>query len=134
MHASSGPISVATAEHYTWGAGADGWHLVREAGLSVIQERMPPGSAEQRHRHAVARQFFFVLGGTLEIEVEGTTHTLGPREGLEVAPGLAHEVRNASTEPIEFLVVSQPPSHGDRTAAPSARRDDVDEGAGRPSR
>ncbi|WP_353268498.1 cupin domain-containing protein [Gemmatimonas sp.] len=112
------PISTASAEHYTWGAGADGWHLVRAPGLSVIQERMPPGSAEQRHRHAVSRQFFFVLAGRLEIEVEGTVCTLGPREGLEVAPGSAHEVRNASAEPTDFLVVSQPPSHGDRSAAP----------------
>jgi mannose-6-phosphate isomerase-like protein (cupin superfamily) len=115
MHAPVRPISAATAEHYVWGAGADGWHLVRAPGLSVIQERMPPGSAESRHRHAAARQFFFVLAGRLEIEVEGATHALGAREGLEVAPGLAHEVRNPGDGPAEFLVVSQPPSHGDRT-------------------
>jgi mannose-6-phosphate isomerase-like protein (cupin superfamily) len=118
MHASARTISAATAEHYTWGAGADGWHLVRAAGLSVIQEQMPPGEAEVRHRHTTARQFFFVRAGRLEIEVEGAAHALGPREGLEVSPGLAHEVRNACAEPAEFLVVSQPPSHGDRIAAP----------------
>ena len=120
MPTSIRPTSVATAEHYSWGAGADGWHLVRTPALSVIQERMPPGTAEQRHRHTAARQFFFVLAGTLTIEIEGTTHTLGAREGVEVAPGLAHEVRNAAAEPAEFLVVSQPPSHGDRTPAPLA--------------
>jgi mannose-6-phosphate isomerase-like protein (cupin superfamily) len=118
MHVFAQPISTATAEYYAWGAGADGWHLVRAAGLSVIQERMPPGSAEVRHRHAAARQFFFVLAGRLTIEVEGAASELGPREGLEVAPGLAHEVRNAGAGPAEFLVVSQPPSHGDRTPAP----------------
>lgn len=119
MQTSTRPITTATAEHYVWGAGPDGWHLVRAPGLSVIQERMPPGTAEQRHRHASARQFFFVLAGRLEIEVEGETHALAAREGLEVAPGLAHEVRNAAAaEPAEFLVISQPPSHGDRTTAP----------------
>jgi hypothetical protein len=36
------PISTGTAPHYAWGAKCDGWHLVRSADLSVIQERMPP--------------------------------------------------------------------------------------------
>lgn len=112
------PVSVTNAEHYVWGAGADGWHLVRTAGLSVIQERLPAGGAEVRHRHAAARQFFFVLAGQLTLEVEGTVSALGPHEGLEVAPGLAHEVRNTSAEPAEFLLISQPPSHGDREPAP----------------
>ncbi len=116
MHPPARPISATTAEHYTWGAGADGWHLVRTPALSVIQERMPPGSAEVRHRHTAARQFFFVLAGQLEIEVEGAVHALSARAGLEVAPGLAHEVRNPGPEWAEFLVVSQPPSHGDRVA------------------
>ena len=114
MDAPVRPISIASAEHYAWGAGADGWHLVRAPELSVIQERMPPSTSEVRHRHAVARQFFFVLTGRLTIEVEGISYALGPREGLEVAPGLAHEVRNVDAAPAEFLVVSQPPSHGDR--------------------
>jgi mannose-6-phosphate isomerase-like protein (cupin superfamily) len=114
------PISAATAEHYAWGDGCDGWHLVRAPGLSVIQERMPPDAAEVRHRHSVSRQFFYVLAGRLRIEVEGTVHVLGPREGLEVAPGLAHEVRNDGHEPADFLVVSQPPSRGDRAPAPLA--------------
>lgn len=120
MDADLTPTSTESADHYAWGAGCDGWHLVRGAGLSVIQERMPPGTAEVRHRHARARQFFYVLAGGLRIEVEGTVHVLGARVGLEVAPGLAHEVRNDGPEPAEFLVVSQPPSHGDRTDAPHA--------------
>lgn len=48
------PISRSTAAHYQWGAACDGWHLLRPEALSVIQQRMPPGSAELRHRHAAA--------------------------------------------------------------------------------
>lgn len=115
----SEPISAATAAHYTWGNGlCDGWHLVRAAGLSVIEERMPPGATEVRHRHARARQFFFVLAGRLEIEVEGLAHALSTGVGLEVAPGAAHLVRNPGPADVRFLVVSQPPSHGDRELAP----------------
>jgi hypothetical protein len=34
-------ISRDNAEHYFWGTGCDGWHLVRESGLSVMDECMP---------------------------------------------------------------------------------------------
>jgi mannose-6-phosphate isomerase-like protein (cupin superfamily) len=114
----AGPISSATAPHYVWGAGCDGWHLVRAAELSVIQERMPAETSEVRHRHAHARQFFFVLAGTLTLEVAGRVYPLTAGIGLEVAPGMPHQVRNAGPAVAEFLVVSQPPSHGDRHAAP----------------
>jgi quercetin dioxygenase-like cupin family protein len=112
------PVSSRSAEHYTWGAACDGWHLVRTTELSVIQERMPPGADELRHRHARARQFFYVLAGTLTLELEGTSHVLEAGTGLQVAPGAAHQARNRSAKPVDFLVVSQPPSHGDRREAP----------------
>jgi hypothetical protein len=34
-------ISRDHAEHYVWGTRCDGWHLVRESCLSVIEECMP---------------------------------------------------------------------------------------------
>jgi mannose-6-phosphate isomerase-like protein (cupin superfamily) len=111
-------VSAATVEHYVWGDGCDGWHLVRGDALSVIEERMPPGTAESRHRHARSRQFFYVLRGALRIEVEGRVHDLGPGDGVEVAPTLAHQVTNTGSTPARFLVISQPPSHGDREPAP----------------
>lgn len=115
-------IEKENAPRYAWGEGCDGWHLVRTADLSVIEERMPPGTSEVRHHHARARQFFFVLSGALELEVAGEVVRLGPRQGVEIAPGVPHQARNRSGGPVEFLVVSQPPSHGDRIeAAPAAR-------------
>src|SRR5262245_492686 len=108
------PTSPATATHYTWGDQCDGWHLVRDPSLSVIQERMPPGAREQRHRHSQARQFFFVLYGQLVLEVERARHVLSEGIGLEIPPGLAHTAMNESATEVAFLVVSQPPSHGDR--------------------
>ncbi len=114
----SEPISRATAAHYQWGDACDGWHLVRTPGLSVIQEHMPAGATEVRHRHGRSRQFFFVLAGTLTMEVDGATHALAAGTGLEIAPGEVHQAINASAEPVSFLVVSHPPSHGDRTPAP----------------
>lgn len=110
------PVSRTNASHYVWGGTCDGWHLVQATGLSVIEERMPPGTHEMPHRHAHARQFFYVLSGTLTMDVEGTRHRLGPHAGLELPPGAAHQAINDSDADVEFLVVSTPPSHGDRIA------------------
>jgi uncharacterized cupin superfamily protein len=112
------PTSRQVAQRYDWGDGCEGWHLVRVQNLSVLEERMPPGTSEQRHWHARARQFFYVLEGVLTVEVEGVTHDVPARSGLELPQGTAHQVFNNSYTDVEFLVISEPPSHGDRHGAP----------------
>jgi mannose-6-phosphate isomerase-like protein (cupin superfamily) len=107
-------VNKETAEHYVWGRGCDGWHLVQSQELSIIQERMPPGTSEVRHHHSQARQFFFVLSGTATIEVGGKRETLRAHEGAEVPPNAPHQMFNESEAEVEFIVVSQPASHGDR--------------------
>ena len=109
-------ISKDTAEHYTWGDGCDGWHLVKQPELSVIHERMPPGAAETRHYHQRSRQLFFVLSGSATLEVDSLRETLGPQQGREVPPGVPHQMFNDSDGDVEFLVISQPRSHGDRVS------------------
>jgi len=95
----------------------DGWHLLKTGSLSIIQESIPPGRSEVRHFHVVSRQFFFVLAGTLTIELRGHIHILQGQEGLEIPPGEPHRVFNNAAEEVSFLVISQPPSHGDRVLA-----------------
>lgn len=111
-------VSIASAARYTWGDGCDGWHLLRGEDLSVIEERMPPGTCEQRHLHRHARQFFYLLQGEAVLELDGVRHVLTPGLGLHVPPGVAHQMRNDSPADARFLVVSSPRSHGDRIAAP----------------
>ncbi len=113
-------IHTSNSESYTWGNNCLGWHLVHQPGLSVIQEVMPPGTEEVRHAHGKAQQFFFVLSGTATFELTGTTCELMPREGIQVLPGQAHQIRNLHTEPLEFLVISQPHAHGDRIKVPQS--------------
>jgi len=102
--------STATAEHYIWGEACDGWHLLRAEGLSVIEERMPAGATEERHRHRHVRQMFYVLAGELSMELEGKTITLSRNEALEIAPGLAHQATNRGEAEAQFLVISSPPT------------------------
>ncbi len=114
-------VSTNDAEHYNWGDACDGWHLLKGDDLSVIEERMPPGTAEQRHYHQRSRQFFYVLEGVATLELDGEVHTLRRGEGLHVPPGAAHQMRNDGAFDVRFMVVSAPRSHGDRIAAPLVR-------------
>jgi mannose-6-phosphate isomerase-like protein (cupin superfamily) len=109
-------ISKESAEHYTWGDGCDGWHLVKQAALSVIHEHMPPRTAEVRHYHERARQFFFVLSGEITLELNHERQIIYPFQGIEVPPSVPHQVFNQSGTAVEFLVISQPTTRGDRVS------------------
>lgn len=107
-------ISPANAEHYTWGKGCDGWYLVKNDELTIIEERMPAGTSETRHRHARAHQFFYVLAGEGTMEHDRGITVLRAGEGLEIPPGVNHRISNATEAPLRLMVTSRPPSHDDR--------------------
>jgi quercetin dioxygenase-like cupin family protein len=113
----SKPVQAPIENHYVWGGVCDGWHLVRSAELSVIEERMPGGSREQRHFHTRARQFFYVLAGELTMELAGQHHRLTAGYGLEISPDEPHQALNETDGDVRFLVISQPASRGDRQPA-----------------
>lgn len=108
------PISIQNAEHYSWGQSCDGWHLLKAESLSVIQERMPPLSAEQLHLHRQAQQIFYILSGTATFLIDGKTHVVKANESVHIPNGIAHQIRNDGEENLCFLVISEPKSHGDR--------------------
>ena len=107
-------VNRENAEHYRWGHECDGWHLVKDAELSVIEELMPSGAAEVRHYHERAQQFFYVITGELLMEADGEMTLLPAGSGIRVLPGTKHLIRNPAATAARFLVISQPPSHGDR--------------------
>ncbi len=108
-------VSRQSAEHYTWGEECDGWFLLKGEAVHVIEERMPSGTAEQRHYHSRARQLFYVLKGELTMRFGTESMLVRAREAIRVEAGAAHQAVNEGTEAVEFLVISSPPSHGDRT-------------------
>lgn len=107
-------VSRSNTEHYIWGDQCDGWHLLKQRDLSIIHEKMPPHTAETRHYHENSQQFFFVLEGTATIEIAGETFELEAHEGIHVAPHTPHQMFNKSDRDIQFLVISEPTSRGDR--------------------
>ena len=107
-------VSVENAEHYNWGEVCDGWRLLDLDEMSVIQERVPAGSAEVMHYHAQARQFFYILEGEATMVFEEEVIVLKKGQGIEIAPQVNHQFRNRSNADVHFLVISVPPTHGDR--------------------
>ncbi len=107
-------VSTRNGEHYSWGDNCSGWHLLKSPGLSVIQESVPTGTGENLHYHAHAEQFFYVLAGKATLEVGGQSFSLAEGEGLHVNAGQPHYLYNHGPETLKFLVISAPPSHGDR--------------------
>jgi mannose-6-phosphate isomerase-like protein (cupin superfamily) len=107
-------ISTENAEHYIWGNNCDGWHLLKRDDLSVIQERVPAGSAEVMHYHERSRQFFYILEGEGRIVLEDREVILEKGKGMEIEPRVKHQFRNHSQADVHFLVVSVPSTRGDR--------------------
>jgi mannose-6-phosphate isomerase-like protein (cupin superfamily) len=104
-----------SVQHYKWGADCDGWVLSPSRDQLVLEERMPPRTAERRHFHSKARQFFYVLSGSLTMELDGLIHRLSARSGIEIHPGSNHQARNDGVSDVYFLVISTPTTRGDRT-------------------
>jgi mannose-6-phosphate isomerase-like protein (cupin superfamily) len=107
-------ISTKTAEHYSWGQDCDGWFLLKRADVNVIRERMPSGAAEVMHLHRKSTQLFYVLRGTLTMAGESSSTMISAGQALVIEPNVQHRATNESDGDVEFLVISCPPSHGDR--------------------
>lgn len=103
-----------SAEHRAWGDGCEAWTFVAHPDLHVMLERMPAGTAERPHRHAHVRQLYFILSGSATVLVDGDEAQLDRGQALAIAPGSAHQMRNDSAHPLEFLVISSSAPREDR--------------------
>ncbi|MEO6231445.1 MAG: cupin domain-containing protein [Ferruginibacter sp.] len=107
-------ITIDTVENYKWGDNCDGWHFLKTDELSVIREKMNPGTAEQMHLHQSAQQLFYILSGEASFEIAGELLGLKEGESVHIPAGTIHKIANKSNDALHFLVISQPPSHGAR--------------------
>ena len=110
-------VNTENSQHYIWGQSSDGWHLLKSASLSIIEECVPPNGCEQRHYHQESQQFFYVLSGIAHLEISGVEFQIEAGSGIHVPKKEPHQLMNKGSENLRFLVVSQPNSHGDRVNA-----------------
>jgi len=102
------------SKHYIWGNGCDSWILKDSHNLSVKQEIMPPKTAEKRHFHNEAEQFFYILKGEAVFYVNEEKFSVKTGESITVLPKSKHYISNESLEYLEFLVISAPSTNNDR--------------------
>ena len=69
-----------------------------------------PGSGPPPHTHVYA-EIFYVLDGSLTVEIDGERRTIGAGELAAVPGGAVHTYRNDSDEPARFLAVLHPAGH-----------------------
>lgn len=107
-------LSTKNIPSYVWGEICKGWKLVDTAQLAVIQESMPPNTQESKHFHYRAQQFFYILKGQATFLIAKKQVLVEAGQGIHILPKTNHQIKNESGEDLEFLVISQPHSHGDR--------------------
>ncbi len=107
-------VNLEASEHYKWGDDCDGWHLLKSEDISIIKEKMPPGTQERVHFHENSRQFFFIISGEATFIIDGQNFVVGLHEGVEIEPKEVHQICNESSEVLEFILFSHPATLTDR--------------------
>lgn len=95
---------------------AGSWEAVEWASL-------PPGAVSGIHLHTRTEEIYFILAGTGELSLDGTTHPVGPGSIALTRVGSTHGLRNTGAEDLDWLVVemSTPATHAVLTGVPAPR-------------
>ena len=79
---------------------------------SLAEASLPAGGATQRHYHRRTEEIYFVLEGTGEMELDGTTRDVAPGDAVLIPPGARHQIVALSA--LRFLCCCAPAySHDD---------------------
>jgi mannose-6-phosphate isomerase-like protein (cupin superfamily) len=77
--------------------------------FSLMDRTLPPGGRRPPpHRHTNCSEAFFVLEGTVTVELEGTAVTGGYGDFVRVSRGQAHTFGNGGDTPARLLVLHAP--------------------------
>jgi len=86
--------------------------------ITVVKTPPASGSPEGLHTHEVD-QIFYVLEGTMSIEVQGATREAGPGSLIVFPAGVPHRNWNAGHDPSVHLSIAVPmPGDGTQFAKP----------------
>ena len=79
---------------------------------SLAEASLPAEGSTQRHHHKVSEEFYFLLEGRGEMELDGETRLVGPGDAVLIPAGAWHTLRALS--PLRLLCCCAPPySHDD---------------------
>jgi mannose-6-phosphate isomerase-like protein (cupin superfamily) len=80
---------------------------------SLAEATVPVGSATQRHYHKLAEEFYFILEGRGEMEIDGEKRAVAEGDAILIPPGAWHTIR--AEEALRFLCCCAPPYAHDDT-------------------
>lgn len=75
--------------------------------MLAFEHRCPPGLGVPPHSER-NHESFYVLEGTLEVEIAGERRRLEPGDFLHIPPGMTHSLHNPGPGPMRVLTVVSP--------------------------
>ncbi len=82
------------------------------ANQSLAEAIVPAGSSTERHYHKESEEFYYLLEGRGEMEIDGESITVGPGDAILIPAGARHRIRAVTG--LRFLCCCAPPySHED---------------------
>jgi mannose-6-phosphate isomerase-like protein (cupin superfamily) len=79
---------------------------------SLAEATLPANAATQRHYHRLSEEFYFVLEGSGEMELDGETRLVHPGDAVLIPAGSWHTI--IALSPLRMLCCCAPPySHED---------------------
>ena len=66
---------------------------------------LPGGGAEYAYEDSPTEKFYFVLDGEITVKTKKEEFTLGPMEGIYIAPNEGREIINQTNKPVSMLVI-----------------------------
>ncbi len=76
--------------------------------LAVATGTRAPGAGTPKHRHMKSGEFWFILEGTVTIEIDDEEYTLGAGDIAYAPPGAAHRITNMTDRPVKTLALYTP--------------------------
>jgi mannose-6-phosphate isomerase-like protein (cupin superfamily) len=79
---------------------------------SLAEAFLPAAGATDRHYHRQSEEFYFLLEGEAQMEIDGEIRTVGAGDGILIPAGAWHRI--STTGGVRFLCCCAPPySHDD---------------------
>lgn len=76
---------------------------------SLAEATIAAGEATTRHHHREAEEFYYLLEGRGEMEIDGERRRVGPGDAILIPPGAWHQIRADADGPIRMLCACAPP-------------------------
>jgi mannose-6-phosphate isomerase-like protein (cupin superfamily) len=78
------------------------------ANQSLAEAELSPGQETQRHYHARTEEFYVLLAGSGEMEIDGERKQVAPGDAVLIPAGARHQIR-AGENGVRFLCCCAPP-------------------------